>query len=587
MKPLKGNVFTDNTDLQCSICLDAFIQPVTTPCGHNYCQACITGYWDSSHPIQCPLCKKQFSRRPQLQVNTEFRDMVEYFSNMRVRAEDQIAAKPGEIPCDICPDLRLKAQKTCMVCLASYCQIHLEPHQRVATLKKHQLLDPVSNLEDRVCKKHGKLFEVFCQTDQMCICFMCLKDDHAMHEAVPLEQVLREMKAQLEDVTSEMRMIEDIKTKSIKEIKSSAEQRQQEFEKEIAIVDEVFASFMASLQRSQVKAVELIQEKQKETEKQAEAQVSQLEQEVDELRRRRSKMEQLLRTEDDFQFVQSWPSIHVSAVHKDLFHPLSPWVSPFPHDVSYNSQLIYVGMVQKAVAQMEKKLSNEMEILFHDLSLSNGCEGIQQLAAAWDAVDVTLDPYTANGRFTVSQDGKQLINQQGRFQQVFNALFFTGYQGISFAFGKDGYSSGRFYYEVQVSGSQGWTLGVAKESFMYERVPNIVKGGWTLTGVHFEGGFVSHCVNSSSLCLKQSPKKLGVFVDYEKGEVSFYDVDTRTQIYTYTECTFTETIPAGKAILYSLAGRSCSDRQKLYPVFSILGNNPNDVLTITPVGYPT
>uniref|UniRef100_A0A3B4X6J6 RING-type domain-containing protein n=1 Tax=Seriola lalandi dorsalis TaxID=1841481 RepID=A0A3B4X6J6_SERLL len=185
----------------CSICLDGFTQPVTTPCGHNYCKACITGYWDSSDLIQCPLCKKKFRRRPQLQVNTEFRDMVERFNNMRVRSEDQILAKPGEVPCDICLELKLKAQKTCVVCLASYCQSHLEPHHRVTTFKKHKLIDPVSNLEDRVCKRHGKMFELFCHTDQMCVCFMCLKDNHVMHEAVPLENVFRERKAQLEDTT--------------------------------------------------------------------------------------------------------------------------------------------------------------------------------------------------------------------------------------------------------------------------------------------------------------------------------------------------------------------------------------------------
>lgn len=165
--------------LLCSICLDVFTEPVSTPCGHN--KTCITGYWDSSDLTQCPLCKKKFRNRLQLQVNTGFRDMVEHFNNMSVRGDDDILCKPGEVPCDVCLGPKLKAQKTCLVCLASYCQPHLKPHQRVTNLKKHQLTDPVSNLEERVCKKHDKMFELFCHVDQMCICFMCLKDDHATH----------------------------------------------------------------------------------------------------------------------------------------------------------------------------------------------------------------------------------------------------------------------------------------------------------------------------------------------------------------------------------------------------------------------
>uniref|UniRef100_A0A4W6EIR9 RING-type domain-containing protein n=1 Tax=Lates calcarifer TaxID=8187 RepID=A0A4W6EIR9_LATCA len=189
--------------LLCSICLGAFTEPVTTPCGHNYCKACITGYWSST-------------------------------------------------------------QKTCLVCLASYCQPHLEPHQRVATLKK-------------VCKRHDKMFELFCHTDQMCVCFMCLKDDHVMHETVPFEHVFRERKAQLENETSEMKMMEDAKAKSIREIKCSVEQRKKESEKEIADIDEVFTALVASLQRKQAELTELIQEKQKAAEKQAEDHVTQLE----------------------------------------------------------------------------------------------------------------------------------------------------------------------------------------------------------------------------------------------------------------------------------------------------------------------
>ncbi|XP_040886439.1 E3 ubiquitin-protein ligase TRIM39-like [Toxotes jaculatrix] len=593
--------------LLCSICLCVFTEPVTTPCGHNYCKACIIGYWASSGLTQCPLCKKRFRRRPQLQVNTEFRDMVEHFNNMRVRSDDETLAKPGEVPCDICLGLKLKAQKTCLVCLASYCQLHLEPHQRVKTLKKHKLTDPVSNLEDRVCKRHDKMFEFFCHSDQTCVCFMCLKDDHMMHVAVPLEHVFRERKAQLENVSSEMKMIEDTVATSIKEIKYSIEQSKKKSEKEIADIDEVFAALVASLKRRQAELVEVIQEKQKAVQKQAEDRVTQLEQEVNELRRRRSRIEQVSQAEDDIHHLQNWPSLYFSALNTDQFLPESFSSPPFAPDLSDSSQQNYVEMVKKAVAKTEKTLSNEIEMLLHGVTPSDDCESAKQPDAAeklmtdvfvkeaWnpprdrlmmiqqcDAMDVTLDSYTANHRLVVSEDGKQLRFNQG--QVLVNALFVRRFTYQPFILGEQGFSSGRFYYEVRVSGSAGWVLGVVKESIDKEIFwpPTPEKGGWTFGKLHDEDQYF---FESGSLLLRQSPQTVGVFVDYEKGEVSFYDVDTRTLLYSYTECIFTESTPVLKLLLYSLAGipSLISTRPKLYPFFGVYGDDQDSVLTITPV----
>uniref|UniRef100_A0AAQ4R492 Uncharacterized protein n=1 Tax=Gasterosteus aculeatus aculeatus TaxID=481459 RepID=A0AAQ4R492_GASAC len=218
----------DAQAILCSICLDVFTEPVSTPCGHNYCRTCITGFWASSCQIHCPLCMKKFRRIPQLQINTGFRDMVEHFKGVTARGEGDVPVDPGDVPCDICLAPKLKAQKTCMVCLVSYCRLHLEPHHRVKTLKKHQLTDPVSDLKDRVCEKHDKFF---CREDQTCVCFMCLGDDHAAHRAVPLEHVFRGRKVLLDRETSVMKMKEHAMSRGIKGGKHSAAQSKTESEK--------------------------------------------------------------------------------------------------------------------------------------------------------------------------------------------------------------------------------------------------------------------------------------------------------------------------------------------------------------------
>uniref|UniRef100_A0A8C2B1C4 RING-type domain-containing protein n=1 Tax=Cyprinus carpio TaxID=7962 RepID=A0A8C2B1C4_CYPCA len=50
---------------KCPVCLDEFTDPVSTPCGHNFCKN-----------YKCPYCKETFSKRPELKSNTVLREIV-------------------------------------------------------------------------------------------------------------------------------------------------------------------------------------------------------------------------------------------------------------------------------------------------------------------------------------------------------------------------------------------------------------------------------------------------------------------------------------------------------------------------------
>lgn len=66
-------------ELQCSICLDVFNDPVTTPCGHNFCKVCLEMFWDNSQNCTCPFCKETFSKCPDLRCNTALKEIVQLF----------------------------------------------------------------------------------------------------------------------------------------------------------------------------------------------------------------------------------------------------------------------------------------------------------------------------------------------------------------------------------------------------------------------------------------------------------------------------------------------------------------------------
>uniref|UniRef100_A0A8B9GQ61 E3 ubiquitin-protein ligase TRIM39-like n=1 Tax=Astyanax mexicanus TaxID=7994 RepID=A0A8B9GQ61_ASTMX len=174
-------------ELQCSICLDVLTDPVSTPCGHNFCSACIEQCWTSSKDHHCPLCKEKYTTKPELKVNTTFRAVVHHFQRR------QSCSRPA-VPCDVCSGRKRPAVKSCLDCATAYCESHLENHATAPRLKKHKLMDPVENLQDYICQNHERPLELFCRDDQTCVCRFCTETDHKTHSTVPVEQESGEKK---------------------------------------------------------------------------------------------------------------------------------------------------------------------------------------------------------------------------------------------------------------------------------------------------------------------------------------------------------------------------------------------------------
>uniref|UniRef100_A0A8C4RZ43 RING-type domain-containing protein n=1 Tax=Erpetoichthys calabaricus TaxID=27687 RepID=A0A8C4RZ43_ERPCA len=73
--------------LTCSVCLDILKDPVTTPCGHNYCMDCITGCWDQAEVYRCPQCRETFTPQPVLCKNTLLAEVIQKLKKTRSSAE--------------------------------------------------------------------------------------------------------------------------------------------------------------------------------------------------------------------------------------------------------------------------------------------------------------------------------------------------------------------------------------------------------------------------------------------------------------------------------------------------------------------
>ncbi|XP_058637668.1 zinc-binding protein A33-like [Onychostoma macrolepis] len=657
-------------ELQCSVCLEVFTDPVSTPCGHNFCKSCLNQCWNNSQECKCPLCKETFSKRPDLKINTALRQVVQLF-------QEQFSLSKTDVLCDVCDDRKLKALKSCLVCQTSYCETHLEPHQRVLSFRKHKLTDPVKNIRDYICQKHERPLELFCRDDQTCVCVFCTDGDHKTHNTVPLEEESKEKKARLVKTQKDMQQMVQDRIRKIQDIRHSAKLRKKSTEREKAANVELFSDLIRSIERCQAELLEMMEEKQKAAEKQEEKLIHELEQEITELKMRSTEMDHLLHTEDHLQLLQidpslcspphtrNWPEISMNTdvsvetlrraltrlqetldqklsqtvtarlvkTQKDMQQMVQDRIRKI-QDIRHSAKLrkksterekaanveLFSDLMrsiercqaellemmeekQKAAEKQEEKLiheleqeitelkmrSTEMDHLLHtedhlqllqidpslcspphtrnwpeismntDVSVETLRRALTRLQETLDqklsqtvlmrmqqyAVDVTLDPDTVHPNLILSNDGKQvrhgdikqtLPNNPERFDHCTCVL------------GKDGFSSGRFYFEVQVNEKTKWNLGVARKSINRKgKVTVSPQDGFWVVGLWNENEYWTCTDFYVLLSLRVKPQKVGVFVDYEEGLVSFYDVESKSHIYSFTGQSFTE---------------------KLYPLFS-------------------
>uniref|UniRef100_A0A8C1DL00 E3 ubiquitin-protein ligase TRIM39-like n=1 Tax=Cyprinus carpio carpio TaxID=630221 RepID=A0A8C1DL00_CYPCA len=522
-------------EIQCSVCLDVFTDPVSTPCGHNFCKICLNKCWDNSQTCSCPYCKETFKQRPDLKINTTLRELVDHYKK-------KSPEKKPEVLCDFCEERKLKALKSCLVCQSSYCETHLEPHLRVTRLKKHKLMDPVSNLEDYICQKHERPLDLFCRDDQTCVCSFCTETDHKNHNTVPIEEESQEKKTELMKTQKDVQLMIQNRIKKIQDIKHSAEVRKRNTEKEKAVRVELFTDLIRSIERHQTELLEMMEEQQKAAEKQERELIEELEQEITELKMRNTELEQLSHTEDH---------LHLLQIHSSLCSSRNTRNWP---EISMKTDES-LETLRRALTQLKDTIDEKLT-----LTVSTELKWMQQYA-----VDVTLDPDTAQPELILSDDGKQV--RDGDIRQKLPDTP-ERFDPCPCVLGKEGFSSGRFYFEVQVKGKTDWDLGVARESINRKGLITArpSDGYWSV--VLRNGDEYKACASPPvSLSLRVKPQRVGVFVDYEEGLVCFYDVESSSHIYSFTAQSFTE---------------------KLYPLFSPglnHGGKNSSPLIITPVSY--
>ncbi|XP_041820797.1 zinc-binding protein A33-like [Chelmon rostratus] len=560
-----GGRLLSEEQFSCSICLEVFVEPVSTPCGHSFCKACLQGYWNHSKKFTCPMCKKSYSKKPEMSVNRVLAEISTQFQGLVVAGGAEAAsrgstlnlssdtahvgppgpdtgefARPGEVPCDACIGRKLKALKSCVNCPGSFCDTHLRHHKKVKSLMSHRLIEPTFHLEDKICKKHERLLEVYCRTDHACICTACAEAVHKSHDTVSTDHEWKKKMSNLGKKRSELKHLIKERAKKLEEIKQSIKVIKASAQKELEDSWQVYAELQRMVEQSQAELVEAIATRQREAERHAQELARGLENELSQLRRRSNELEAHAQTQDRVVFLQNLATLPPPPEPAD-------WSA-----VSINTD-IYLGTIRSSVGSLIEKFQEELRRLY-----GKELRKVQNYSS-----EVILDPATAQRNLVVSDDGRQVKYEERKASHSEGPKRFSP---ALFVLGREGLSSGRHYWEVDVGRKTAWTLGVASASARRKgEIKLSPEGGyWCLW---LKNGEVKVLASSRlPLMLQSQLSKVGIFLDYEGGQISFYDVKARLHLYTFVS-SFTES---------------------LYPIFSpclIQDGKNSSALIITPVKH--
>ncbi|XP_024864664.1 tripartite motif-containing protein 16-like isoform X1 [Kryptolebias marmoratus] len=534
----------DQETISCSICLDLLKDPVAIPCGHSYCMSCIKDHWDGEDRkgiYSCPQCREDFTERPVLKKNTMLAALVEQLKKTGLQAApaDHCYAGPEDVACDFCSGRKLKAIKSCLFCLASYCEKHLQPHYDSAAFQKHKLVEPSKNLQENICSRHDEVMKMFCRTDQKCICYLCSVDEHKGHDTVSAAAERAERQRELEVRRQTIQQGIQDREKDVKLLQQEVEAINHSADKTVEDNEKIFSQLIRLIQKRSSDMKQQIRSQQETEVSRVKELQEKLEQEITELKRRDAELKQLSHTEDHNQFLHNYPSVSA--------------LSESPHSSSIKTKpLRYFEDVTAAVKELRDKLEDFLRDKWTNISLT--VSDVEVLLPQPEpksraeflkySCEITLDPNTVNRQLLLSEGNRKVtVMDQPQFYSDHPDRF-TEYQQV---LGRESLT-GRRYWEVERSWAPRIYIAVSYKDISRAGELNECTFG------HNDKSWALHCHrgqfeiwhnNISTSISGPGSSRVGVYLDHRAGVLSFYSVSETMTLLHRVQTTFTQPLHAG------------------------------------------
>uniref|UniRef100_A0A8C6SA54 Uncharacterized protein n=1 Tax=Neogobius melanostomus TaxID=47308 RepID=A0A8C6SA54_9GOBI len=233
----------DREAFMCPICLDLLENPVTISCGHSFCMKCLQDHWDQQVECNVPSC------------------------------------------------------------VVSFCESHLQPHRDVTMLQKHQLVAPSNKLQENICHEHNKLKEIFCRTDQLLICYLCCIDQHKGHDTVSSAAERAHRQEELEAKTDLLKNRVQHKEANLQRLQQEAQDINRCAQRAVQRSGDMFKEVIQLLEKRRSEVEQQIRSEEQIQLGRVQKLQDQLQQDVTELKRSISELEELSNIPDHNQFI--------------------------------------------------------------------------------------------------------------------------------------------------------------------------------------------------------------------------------------------------------------------------------------------
>ncbi|XP_075434253.1 E3 ubiquitin/ISG15 ligase TRIM25-like [Ascaphus truei] len=496
-------------ELTCPICLSIYTQPVALRCGHNFCQGCIGSVWDSqggSGLYTCPECRAEFQERPALQRNLKLCNIAERFLSTQPEQKEAV------IFCTYCVTSSVPAAKTCLHCDASLCDIHLERHSKS---EEHVLSEPTTSLKNRKCPVHKKILKYYCTEDAACVCVSCFAfGGHRGHQVESLNEASEKKKVKLRHVLEKLTSVREETEKRAQSLQGQKREVKEKAAGVTARVTALIRDIRAQLEVLEKRVLSEITRWEEQVSLRVSDLIQQLEIEKDELSRKMLHIEELCNITDPLTVLQGRESVNAEDRERE------------------GNKVPAVGDLDEVLIPLT--LQRLADIVTDLIAKSGFC--VQGDSG------ILLDVNTAANNVSVSGDLKTASWSQTDQLRPNTPERFGDFQVLS----TRSFSSGQHYWEVEISESGGRRVGIS--------YPSIVrKGRLSLIGDNKKSWCLYTCDNNhlvihdsiQTRIYPESPsQRLGIYLDYEAGRLSFYQLcDPIRHLHTFT-ATFTEPLHA-------------------------------------------
>ncbi|NP_001084882.2 E3 ubiquitin/ISG15 ligase TRIM25-like L homeolog [Xenopus laevis] len=500
-------------ELNCSVCLTIYSDPVMLPCGHNFCQGCIVQVLDTQEATggvyTCPECRAQYMERPALQRNRTLGNIAERF----------FCAQPEPdgtgIFCTYCIHSPVPAAKSCLLCEASLCESHVRVHSRSA---EHVLTTPTAALEMRKCSVHREPLKYYCYVDSSCICASCcLAGQHKRHRVELLSDASEKKKEKLRKVLLNLPLMIEEAERGGWRLQERRREVQEQAAAETERVVALFVDIRERLEALEQRVLREVARQEEELSLQVSELIQQLEVKKEELSRKILQTEELCNMADPLAVLQAGES---DRAEDDGGREGS------------DPKVLTVG-------DLDKDLISE--------TLHSGLDSIVTVAKGWGvygkgATHIRLDIDTASNNVAVSEDRRTASWTSANQLRPQTPSRFIGYQVLS----NNSFTSGQYFWDMEVSESGSWRVGVAYPSIGRKGnqfwIGNNIKS-WCLW--RWNNGYsVRHDSHGTDLPQVPSCTRIRISLDYQAGRLSFYELgEPITHLHTFT-ASFTEPLHA-------------------------------------------